>query len=84
MNQGVKMPTQDSDLTCNNIQVSENKDEKKPLRPHHLYIQGNSELLIMLILQHGQGADSQTVNSLVSTVETCHLRPPFGSSNCGR
>ena len=43
------------------------KEDEKPLCPHHLYIQGNSELLLMLILQHGLGADQQTVNSLVRT-----------------
>ena len=43
------------------------KEDEKPLCPHHLYIQGNSELLLMLILQHGLGADQQTVNSLVGT-----------------
>ena len=73
LKQGVKMPTQDSNATSNEAQASESKHERKPLYPHHLYIQGNSELLLMLILQHGQGADSQIVNSLVSNVKTLIL-----------
>ena len=48
-------------------------EEDGSLCPQHLYVQGNSELLLILMLQNGRCSNIDTVNSLVSSFSAHHI-----------